>query len=194
MPAPEFPVTAKTGHSESRTSSGPLFTFPRESSLVLLRMKITSGGEVKWAGMPDTGAVYYGGPPVEPGIWKLKMAKIENYFELALRERSYGDSIETFVLGFEIGNLERWGNFFTSMSCYTSYWPKIKLIISVGQINWLDVKDLSATEQFKIFSRILLKAISRVGDMKRRLKNFDFTAFSADIENFLTLCPVGEIV
>jgi hypothetical protein len=74
-------------------------------------MKITFGGEVKWAGLSQSGPVYYGGPPPESGVWKLSTEKIENYFDAALKDVSYGGSIETFLLGFEIGDLEGWGNF-----------------------------------------------------------------------------------
>lgn len=159
-----------------------------------LKMKITCGSEVKWAGASQNGTTYYGGPPPESGIWKLSTAKIEDYFEVPLRDFSYGDSIETFVLGFEIGDLEGWGDFFTSMSRYTSYRPKRKLVVSVGQLNWPDVKDLSAEEQFQKFSEVLLRAISRVGDMKRKPKNFDSVAFSGEVARLLAQCSVDEIV
>ena len=158
-----------------------------------LRLKITSGGEVKWAGVEKNGLVYYGGPPPETGDWKLSTEKIEKYFDAALKDLHYGDSIDTFVLGFEIGDLEGWGNFFTSMSQYTSYRPKMKLVISVGQLNWPDVKDLSASEQFERFSDILLGAIARVSTMKRKPKNFDTQAFLAEVARLLAQCPVSEI-
>jgi hypothetical protein len=156
-------------------------------------MKVTCGGEVNWAGAPENGPVYYGGAPPETGIWKLSMTKIEDYFDGALKGRTYGDSIETFVLGFEIGDLEGWGDFFTSMSRYTSYRPKMKLVVSVGQLNWTDVKDLTAKEQFENFSKILLEAIARVAEMKRKPKNFDYATFSADVSQLLAKCPVEEI-
>jgi hypothetical protein len=161
---------------------------------VQLKMKITCGGEVKWAGHSQSGPIYYGGPPPESGVWKLSTAKIEDYFDVALKDESYGDSIETFVLGFEIGALEGWGNFFTSMSHYASYRPKMKLLISVGQLNWPDVKDLSAQEQFQRFSEILLEAIARVAEMKRKPKNFDSAAFSARVGGLLARCTVDEMV
>lgn len=90
-----------------------------------------------------------------------------------MKNFSYGDSVETFVLGFEIAELEGWDEFFTSISRYTSYKPKIKALISVGQLNWPDVKDLAAIGQFQRFSEILLAAIERVAEMKRKPKEFD---------------------
>jgi hypothetical protein len=125
------------------------------------------------AGASESRPVYYGGPPPETGIWKLSVVKIEDYFDEALKGLSYGDSIETFVVGFEIGDLEGWGDFFTSMSRYTSYRPKMKLVISVGQLNWPDVKDLPLKEQFQRFAEVVLEAIGRIAEMKRKPKSFD---------------------
>jgi hypothetical protein len=160
---------------------------------VQLKIKVTCGGEVNWAGASQSGPVYYGGPPPETGMWKLSVAKIEDYFDAALKGLSYGDSIETFVLGFEIGDLEDWGDFFTSMSNYTSYRPKMKLVISVGQINWRDVKDQPAKEQFQKFSEVLLEAIGRVAEMKRKPKGFDSTAFFAVVARLLAQCRVDQV-
>lgn len=158
-----------------------------------LKIKVTCGGEVKWAGASESGPVYYGGPPPETGIWKLSVAKIEDYFNEALKELSYGDSIEKFVLGFEIGDLEGWGDFFTSMSRYTSYRPKMKLVVSVGQLNWPDVKDLPLKEQFQRFAEVLLEAIGRIAEMKRKPKNFDSAVFSIEVARLLAECPVDEM-
>lgn len=158
-----------------------------------LKIKVTCGGEVKWAGASESGPVYYGGPPPETGIWKLNIAKIEDYFNAALKSCSFGDSIETFVLGFEIGDLEGWGDYFTSMSRYTSYRPKMKLVISVGQLNWPDVKDLPANEQFRRFAQILLEAIGRVAEMKRKPKGFNSAALSVEVARLLAQCPVDEM-
>jgi len=161
---------------------------------VQLKLKITRGDEVKWAGGASRNdPIYYGGPPPETGVWKLSTEKIEDYFEAALQDLHFGDSIDIFVLGFEIADLEGWGDIFTSMSQYTSYRPKTKLVISVGQLNWPDVKDLSATEQFQRFSVILLEAIARVGTMKRKPKSFDTSAFLAEVTRLLALCPAAEM-
>jgi len=160
---------------------------------VQLKIKVTCGGEVKWAGVSESGPVYNGGPAPETGIWKLSIAKIEDYFDFALKSLSFGDSVETFVLGFEIGDLEDWGDVFISMSRYTSYRPKMKLLIAVGQLNWSAVKDLPANEQFRRLAEILLEAIGRVAEMKRRPKRFNSVAFSAEVARLLAQCPVDEM-
>lgn len=108
------------------------------------KIKITSGVEVKWAGLPDVGPTYYGGPPPESGSWKLDMTRLEEYIDNEIADASFGESIKTFVFGFELAELKEWGDFFTSTSNYTSYRPKMKALISVGQLSWPDVKDLDA--------------------------------------------------
>lgn len=156
-------------------------------------IKVRCGGEVKWAGHTENGPVYYGGPPPETGEWKLCTVKIKDYFNATLMGKSYGNSIEAFVLGFEIADLEGWGELFKSSSRYTSYRPKMKLMLSVGQINWPDVKDLSAQEQFKIFGEVLLQSIARVADMKRKPRDFDSAAFSLEIERLLARCRLAQV-
>lgn len=151
------------------------------------------GGEVKWSGSVDNGPVYYGGPPPETGEWKLSTVKITDYFNSALRNKSYGNSIDMFVLGFEIADLEGWGELFKKSSGYASYRPQMKLLLSVGQIDWLDVKELSAGEQFKKFSKVLLESISRIGEMKRKPKDFDLKEFALEMERLLAQCPVAQI-
>lgn len=159
-----------------------------------LRIKTTSAGEVRWAGASSQGPTYYGGPPPESGTWKVDVVRLEDYFEKELSNFSFGESIETFVLGFEIGELEGWGNYFTSMSNYTSYRPKMKLVVSVGQLNWPDVKDLNGREQFLRFAEILLRAISRVSEMNRKPKYFDVTTFATEVQRILAACPVDDMV
>jgi hypothetical protein len=160
---------------------------------VQLKIKVTCGDEVKWAGASQSGLVYYGGPPPETGLWKLSIPKIEDYFGAALRDLSYGDSVETFILGFEIAELEGWGDYFTSMSSYMSYRPKVKALISVGQLNWPDVKDLPPTAQFQRFGEVLLTAIERIPEMKRKPKSFDSAALLGDVARLLSQCPVHEM-
>ncbi|MYN43787.1 hypothetical protein GTP23_01730 [Pseudoduganella sp. FT93W] len=70
-----------------------------------LKIAVRSGIEVKWTGCKQNGPVFYGGPPPETGEWKLSINKLEDYLGTGLRKRSFGSSIETFVLGFDIAGL-----------------------------------------------------------------------------------------
>ncbi len=122
------------------------------------------------------------------------MRRLQAYFAKELKEFSVGESVETFVLGFEIADLEGWGEVFTSMHSYTSYRPKMKLVISVGQINWPDVKDIDGPEQFRRLAGVLIQAISRLGEMKRKPKYFDVAAFLTEMRRILEVCPVNAMI
>jgi hypothetical protein len=160
---------------------------------MFFKMKITSGDEVKFAGIPDVGPTYYGGPPPESGCWKLDVVRLEDYIDNEIADASFGESVETFVLGFEIAELEGWSNFFTSMSNYTSYRPKEKALISVGQLNWPDVKDLDEQAQLTCFTDALLAAVSRIRQMKRKPRSFDVDRFLTRLRSILAACPVSEV-
>jgi len=157
-----------------------------------LKIQIKSGAEVKWRGLPDNGPVYYGGAPPATGEWKLDIKQIEDYFCKALQGRTYGASIDTFLLGFEIAELDGWGAFFTKRRGHISHQPKIRTLLSVGQLNWPDVKDLSEAEQFKRFSAMLLQAIARAGTMQRKPRHFDVAAFAADVTLLLFAYPIDS--
>jgi hypothetical protein len=156
-------------------------------------IKVRCGGEVRWVGHIDNQPVYYGGPPPETGEWKLSTIKLTEYFNSTLEKQSYGESIDIFVLGFEIADLDGWGELFKKSSNYTSYRPQMKLLLSVGQINWPDVKDLLVEEQFEKFSAVLLGSIARIAEMKRKPKNFDSAAFSLEMKRLLAQCPVADV-
>lgn len=157
------------------------------------KISITSGSEVKGVGFYDLGQIYYGGPAPESGCWKLDMMRLEDYLAKEIADASFGESIETFVFGFEIGDLEGWGRFFTAMSNYTSYRPKNKLLISVGQINWPDAKDLDEQAQFNCVADALLMAVSRISRMKRKPRNFDSDLFHTRLRSILAACDVSGL-
>jgi hypothetical protein len=69
----------------------------------------------------------------------------------------------------------------------------MKLVISVGQLNWPDVKDLPLKEQFQRFAEVVLEAIGRIAEMKRKPKNFDLAVFSIEVARLLAECPVDEM-
>ena len=69
----------------------------------------------------------------------------------------------------------------------------MKLVISVGQVNWPDVKDLNAREQFQHFADTLLQAISRINEMKRKPRDLDVARFLAEIRRILWQCPVDKM-
>ena len=111
------------------------------------RILVTSGGEVIFAG--DSRAnkpVYYGGEP-ETGLWRISIPKFEEFIAAELESLSFGSSIEMYVFGFEIAELQEWGCWFKKTRDFMSYRPRSKTFISVGKIEWKQVKELPASKQ-----------------------------------------------
>lgn len=157
------------------------------------RIATTSGGEVIFAGHPRADLpVYYGAPP-ETGLWCISGVKLEDYIADKLKSRTFGASIEEFVFGFEIAELDGWGRCFRETSDYMSYRPKNKLFISVGQVEWTEVKELSAQAQFRSISDALLFAVERIGAAKRKPKDFDYAAFAISLREILAGCDVSQV-
>ena len=67
----------------------------------------------------------------ETGLWKIDMLKVDRELTRSLLGVSFGNSIETFMLGLEIMQFDIW----PQTKNYVSYRPKTKTIISVAQIN-----------------------------------------------------------
>ncbi len=155
-------------------------------------IKITSGGEVRFAGMrPST--IYYGAPP-ETGDWKIDLVKIEDYLDDSLLGQGFGSSVNTFFFGFEIGDIEGWGDVFTTTTEYVSYRPKMSAVVSVAQLNWLDVKDLEAKDQLACLALSFRAAVLRVGGMKRKPRDFNYQKFEESIGKLLEECPLQKVV
>jgi hypothetical protein len=157
------------------------------------RTSVTSGGEVAFAGERYSGPTYYGGPP-ESGLWHISMPKFEDYVAAELEPFAFGESIEAFDFGFEIGELNEWGEWFKATRNYVSYRPKSKLLIAVGQLEWRVVKDLPATEQLAHLSSALMTAIEHIGDLKRKPKHFDRLAFAEITREVLSKCKTAMVV
>ncbi|NKF23353.1 hypothetical protein [Solimonas marina] len=151
-------------------------------------IQVTSGGEVVFSGHSQKNRpVYYGAPP-ETGLWRVSIPKFEDFVAGKLLAMSFGDSIDEFLFGFEIGELEEWGMWFTSMSNYMSYRPKNKTFISVGQLDWKVVKHLSTSEQLKMLGDTLISSIERIATAKRKPKDFDHMALAQTVRGILHSC------
>lgn len=152
-------------------------------------LKLTTGGEVIFDGPPrQDEPVYYGGPPPETGRWHVDLNEFEDFCAEHLAKVGFGESIDTFFFGLEIAELQGWGNCFTATKEYVSYRPKMKALVSVGQIEWSEVKHLALREQLDVLWEALLSSIERVATMKRRPRDFDSEALSTAVRLLRTGC------
>jgi hypothetical protein len=157
------------------------------------RIEVTSGGEVIFEGQSRADMpVYYGASP-EPGLWRISIPKLEGYISEKLAQHSFGSSIEEFVFGFEIAELEEWGRWFRETREYMSYRPLKKSFISVGQVEWQEVKALQPPAQLGFIGAALLSSVERIGIAKRKPKDFDHLAFVTFLRGVLSACDVSQV-
>ncbi|NIK31332.1 hypothetical protein [Xanthomonas arboricola] len=107
------------------------------------------------------------------GAWWLWLNSIEDHIKDALAEECFGLSVETFYFGFELTDVAE-GFHFEETKGYMSYRPKRKSFISVGQLDWNEVKHMTAASQLQLFKQALLDAISRISVARRKPRDFDF--------------------
>lgn len=154
---------------------------------------VKKGGEVRFAGEdPAKRTVYYGAPP-ETGMWYISLVKLEDYVYSKIKNSTFGQSVEDFIFGFDLAELEEWGNFFTSKKDHVGYHPKDKQIVAVGQLDWAQVKELTPTEQYRALASTLTSSISRISSLKRKPKDFDLSGFSEAIQTALDNCPLDLV-
>lgn len=158
------------------------------------RILTSAGGEVIFAGHSRANyPVNYGAAP-ETGLWRISISQFQDFMAEELKELSFGVSVEEFLFGFEIAELREWGQWFIATREYTSYRPKSKQFVSVGQLEWKDVKELSAEEQLLQLGAALVTSIDRVGTLKRKPRDFDYAGFAAAVRAALARCNATMFV
>lgn len=149
---------------------------------------MTFGGEVRVAGdSRKDRPVYYGETP-ETGLWRISVPQFEDYMAGELAQLSFGKSVEEFVFGLEIAELDEWGSWFKATRGMTSYRPKNKQFLSVGQIEWKDIKALPIEAQLIQLGVVLVESIERIGTLQKKPKDFDHAGFADAVRKILSRC------
>jgi hypothetical protein len=156
-------------------------------------IQVTSGGEVNFAEHSQKGRTLYYGAAPETGLWRVSISRLEDFIATELAAANFGSSVEEFRFGFEIAELEEWGQQFTSMRDYMSYRPKSKTFISVGQLEWKNVKDLSVQEQLAELCKVLVSSVKRISSAKRKPKDFDHAALAQALCAILQTCKASMV-
>jgi len=122
----------------------------------------------------------------DEGGWQVDLVQLEKYLNTVLTNRSFGKSVETFYYGFELFDFGgQFADFLGKMKGHSSYRPKMKAVVINDQIDFRVVKHESQITQLKIVIQSILASIARVGQMKRKPKDFDFEAFYKEVQNAL---------
>ena len=98
---------------------------------------------------------------------------------------SYGESINTFIWGFEICDFKEFKEVFELITGYISYRPKNKILLTVGQLDWHKIKHLKPIEQFNEVILELSNSIRRIKNAKRKPKYFNLNLFETDFDEIL---------
>ena len=92
-----------------------------------------------------------------------------------------------------MAELQQWGEVFASPGRYSSYRSTMKALVSVGQIEWNDVKDISLHERVAVLWGALLSSIDRVKTMKRKPKELDAAAFATAVRVLQESCDAASL-
>ena len=82
---------------------------------------------------------------------------------------------------------------FTVTSDYISYRPKSKTLVSVGQVNYPDVKSKRPKAQLAQIVSALEDAVDRVATLKRKPSDFDHESFAATVVKVAKACPFDQV-
>ncbi len=157
------------------------------------RTKVTSGNEVLFVGH-ERGNAKPADAWLSVGRWKISIQALDAYLNTRLNGKSFGSSVEGFVFCFEIADFENWGDFFRATADYTSYRPKSKEIWSVGQLRWTTVQHLPPTDQLGALRGAVREAILRIGEKRRKPKDFAYVAFATEVDTLLEQAPEGSLI
>ena len=130
-----------------------------------------------------------------PGRWRLFTPGIDRYLTEGLTPKSFGASIDGFLLVLEVADFAAWGAgpAFSAPEGWTSYSPKSRELRSVGKLDWLDIQSLSAKQQLQAFGLASIEAIERVARAKRRPKDFDVAGCASEIASLLRTAKVSRL-
>jgi hypothetical protein len=161
------------------------------------RTFLKAGIEVLHLGMQHTESNAW---PLEhwranPGRWRLFTPGIDEYLNEDLADKSFGTSIDKFVLLLEVADIASWGVglAFTGPEGYSSYKPKTRELWSVGQLNWPEVQMLTAKQQLQAYRVALVSAIHRASEAKRKPKDFNAEGLAHAVTARLQSVKVSQL-
>ena len=129
------------------------------------------------------------------GRWRLFTPAIDDFVNQQIETKSFGTSVDSFVLLLELADFRAWGEgvAFTGPEGFTRYKHKTRELWSVGRIDWTEVQDLPAKLQLRAYGQALRSAVANVGRAKRTPKDFDFEAFGSAVAGMLGSAKVSQL-
>lgn len=123
---------------------------------------------------------------VKDGDIAYDLVDIENYINIKLAGQTFGDSIRSFKLGYEIFDfLGVFSEFRKATANLRRYSPKYKYILVVKQFDHGPIKYMNKNKQYELLKGKILEAVSDVNGLKKRPKDFDIKKFYETIDSIL---------
>jgi len=116
------------------------------------------------------------------GVWCLDLCQMEEFLKQRLLGQSFGAAVDVFIFGFEMYDAvdgTAIGSSGAMPADFSRYTPKLRQLLSVGQLDWHDVRFLDASAQLVAYKAALLRAVDNWYARKRRPRDFDVEAFRA---------------
>ena len=117
------------------------------------------------------------------GRWRLYTPAIDSHVNRELSSHSFGTGVEAFVLFLEIADFASWGGppAFHPPGGRVSYKPRNQELLSVAQIDWLQVQNEPLTKQYRAYCAALNAAVQRAITYRRCPKYFEGERFAAAV-------------
>lgn len=114
------------------------------------------------------------------------LIKISDYLNNQLSGKTFGKSVQEFVLGYEISDFQGYMKPSIHTANVRIYGAKNKYLLIVKQFDYQKLKNKTHLEQFNILKGKILEAIDDVDKLNRKPKDFDKQLFHGTIEQILT--------
>lgn len=112
---------------------------------------------------------------------------IEDYINNKLAGQTFGTSVRKFDFGYEIFDFKGdFAQFREHTANLKRYRAKYKNLLVVKQFDYQQIKELDKQEQFNLLKTMILEAISDIGKLNKKPKDFDRHKFYNTMENILT--------
>jgi hypothetical protein len=110
---------------------------------------------------------------------------LEKYISDRIAHKSYGNSVVKYFWGFELFRFN--GGFAQFLKNNIESWKySVKWLVTNSHFDWNIVKDLEEQETIKLIRDEMLSSVGRIGNMKKKPKDFDYFKFQEDLDFILT--------
>lgn len=110
---------------------------------------------------------------------------LEEFISRKLINLNFGKSVVKYFWGFELYRFN--GRFAEFYSSDVESWKySTKWLVTNSRFDWDIVKELSNERFFELIHSAMIQSISRINNMKRKPKDFDYINFKETIDKMLT--------